>query len=35
MGGIRSMADKKNIDSLVSMQQELCDMWRMKSWIYE
>ena len=27
MGGIRSMAEEKNIDPLVSMQQELCDMW--------
>ena len=27
MGGIRSMAGEKNIDPLVSMQQELCDMW--------
>ena len=27
MGGIRSMAEEKNIDPLVFMQQELCDMW--------
>lgn len=27
MGGTRSMAEEKNIDPLVSMQQELCDMW--------
>lgn len=27
MGGIRSMEEEKNIDPLVSMQQELCDMW--------
>lgn len=27
MRGIRSMAEEKNIDPLVSMQQELCDMW--------
>jgi len=27
MGGIRSMAEEKNIDLLVSMQQEICDMW--------
>ena len=27
MGDIRSMAEEKNIDPLVSMQQELCDMW--------
>ena len=27
MGGIRSMPEEKNIDPLVSMQQELCDMW--------
>lgn len=27
MGGIRSMAKEKNIDPLVTMQQELCDMW--------
>ena len=27
MGGIRSMGEEKNIDPLVSMQQEICDMW--------
>lgn len=27
MGGIRSMAEEKNIDPLVFMQQKLCDMW--------
>ena len=27
MGGIRSMTEGKNIDPMVSMQQDLCDMW--------
>lgn len=27
MGGISSMTEEKNIDPLVSMQQDLCDMW--------
>lgn len=27
MGGIHSMEGEKNIDPLVTMQQELCDMW--------
>ena len=27
MGDIYSMNEEKNIDPLVSMQQELCDMW--------
>ena len=27
IGGICSMTDEKHVDPLVSMQQELCDMW--------